>query len=197
MEIDGKKFPDAVLRNETRVIIPCRIAFVHLDEPWSNNPKENAPKFGLTAIISKEDKKTMEIIRKAEANALELGVKTKFQGKRPYEPKSVIHDGERQQGREGFDDCFYIGASSPANSRPATLNKFKEAIPPTELYSGCYALVSINFYPYNTGGSKGVAAGLNAVLKMYDGERFGGGGDGSKDFDGIEIEADLGNLDDM
>ena len=35
----------------------------------------------------------------------------------------------------------------------------------TEVYSGCYARVSINFYAFNTNGNKGIACGLGNIQK--------------------------------
>lgn len=196
MTIDNKKFPEAVLRDGTRVVLPCRIAYVHLENPWTSDAAKNEPKYSVCCIISKEDKETIKTLRKAEANALEAGIQSKWGGKKPYEPKSVIHDGERRSGEPGFDNCIYFSPSSNQSRQPSTLNRLKEKIDPAQIYSGCYALVSVNFYPYDVAGGKGVGAGLNAVLKMYDGERMGGGGDGSRDFDEIEIEEDF-NLDNM
>lgn len=46
---------------------------------------------------------------------------------------------------------------------------------PQELYSGCYGRAIINFYVYDTQGNKGISAGLNGVMKLYDGEPLGGG----------------------
>jgi len=47
---------------------------------------------------------------------------------------------------------------------------------PDEVYSGCYGRVNVNFYPYDWNGTRGIAAGLNHVQKLADGERLGGGG---------------------
>lgn len=41
---------------------------------------------------------------------------------------------------------------------------------PTDIYSGMYARVSINFYAYNSAGKRGVGCGLRAVMKTRDGE---------------------------
>jgi len=46
---------------------------------------------------------------------------------------------------------------------------------PKELFSGCYGRAIINFYVYDTNGNKGISAGLNGLMKLYDGEPLGGG----------------------
>ncbi|MEG1575014.1 MAG: DUF2815 family protein [Bacteroidales bacterium] len=59
---------------------------------------------------------------------------------------------------------------------------------PPELYSGCYARASINFYPFNTNGNRGVAAGLGNVQKWADGEPLNGR---------VRAEDEFGALDDV
>lgn len=44
-----------------------------------------------------------------------------------------------------------------------------------EIYSGCYARVSINFYAFNTYGNRGVVVGLGNIQKIRDGEPLSGG----------------------
>ena len=57
-----------------------------------------------------------------------------------------------------------------------------EILDPNEVYSGCYGRVSVIFYPYNASGSKGIACGLNNVMKVAEGERLGGGTSAASDF---------------
>ena len=49
--------------NPTKVIIPCRISYAHLFEPTSVNGSD--PKYGLSAIVSKKDTKTLTAIKNA------------------------------------------------------------------------------------------------------------------------------------
>ena len=51
-----------------------------------------------------------------------------------------------------------------------------------EFYSGCYGRASINFYAFNVSGNKGIAAGLNNLQKLEDGERLSGGSSAEEDF---------------
>ena len=44
----------------------------------------------------------------------------------------------------------------------------------TEIYSGIYGWVNINFYPYFFSGKKGIGCGLNHVMKTRDGQPLGG-----------------------
>ena len=52
------------------------------------------------------------------------------------------------------------------------LNKILD---PTQIYSGMYANVCVNMYPYLYNGKKGIGCGLGPVQKTADGEAFGGG----------------------
>ena len=52
-----------------------------------------------------------------------------------------------------------------------------------EFYSGCYGRASINFYAFNVS-SKGIAAGLNNLQKLADGEMLAGGSTAEDDFGG-------------
>ena len=66
-----------------------------------------------------------------------------------------------------------------------------------EMYSGCYVYASVNFYAYNTSGNKGIAAGLNNVLKVADGEPLGGRSSAEAEFADMEIDEEAPADDDM
>lgn len=44
---------------------------------------------------------------------------------------------------------------------------------PTDVYSGMYACVTVNFFPYDASGNRGVGCGLGNVCKSRDGEPLG------------------------
>ena len=53
----------------------------------------------------------------------------------------------------------------------------------SEVYSGCYARVSINFYCFNTNGNKGIAASINNLMLCdATGPRLGGKASAAEDF---------------
>ena len=177
----------------TKVIIPCRVSYVHLDAPWSNDDKSDK-KYSLSCIIPKDDKETIAVIDAAIAEAKQSGVSSKWNGKMPRTLKNPVHDGDAERpDDEAYKGAIYMGANSKTAVR--TLNRLRQDIPATDIYSGCYALVSITFFPYS-GSSNGIGAGLNIVMKTDDGEKLGGGGDPTKDFDGMDLGVDEG-LDDM
>ena len=59
-----------------------------------------------------------------------------------------------------------------------------------EVYSGCYARVSINFYAFNTNGNRGIACGLGNIQKIRDGEPLGGHASAIDDFTAIDDSSD-------
>lgn len=186
------------VRNGTRVILQCRLSFVHLAEPWSGT-EGNEKKYSVSCIVPKEDKETVAALKAAFEQALEEGTAKCWKGKKPNPAasnfKRPIKDGDIDRP----DDAAYAGSfffTASSKSKPATLNRLKQEIPAEEVYSGCQALVSVNLFPYAQG-SNGVAAGLNSVLFYADGERLGGGGDGRHDFDDIEGLDEVDSLDDL
>lgn len=58
----------------------------------------------------------------------------------------------------------------------------------TEFYSDCYGIASINLYPYNTNGNRGIACWLNNLMKLEDGESLSGRARAEDDFVGFGEE---------
>ena len=70
----------------------------------------------------------------------------------------------------------------------------------SEVYSGCYANVSVNFFGYNTNGNAGIGAGLGNIQKIKDGEPLGGFSNPEDDFevlDDDEFEDEFADDDDL
>ena len=67
------------------------------------------------------------------------------------------------------------------------------------MYSVCYVYASVKFFAFNQKGNKGIAAGLNNVLKVADGEPLGGRSSAEAEFSDMEIDEELPatNDDDM
>lgn len=159
-------------------------------------------KFSTTILIPKNDKQTIAKI-KAAMDAAKSAYMQKHSGKKlPSALKSTLHDGdgERPNGGEFGPECkgCYVMTVS-SNNKPVLVYADKTPITePSELYSGCYARVIINFYVYDTNGNKGISAGLNGVMKIADGEPLAGGVVTDSDWDDgweDEGEGDDGLLD--
>ena len=182
-------------KNPTKVRIPCRLSFANLFEPKSINGSE--PKYSVACLIDKNDKKTIAAVEAAVKLAFENGVASKWGGKKPGKPKMPIHDGEIDRpDDENYQNCIYINATS--YDKPQVVDRRKNPIDdPMMVYSGCYCNVTVNFYPFDAGVNRGVAAGLGNVQFVRDGERLSGKASADEDFDVLEDDDDMGVLDEI
>lgn len=150
------------------------------------------PKYSCSILIPKSDKETIAKIQSAIKQALEDGKHSKFGGKVPSNLKTPLRDGDEERGDDPvYKGHYFINASS--KSKPIIVDRRKEPITDeNDVYSGCYARVSINFYAFNTSGNRGVACGLGNIQKLGDGEVLGGGRSSvNDDFDDLEDEEDF------
>lgn len=155
-----------------------RFSYCNLFTPKAT--QEGGPlKYSVTLLIPKSDKATLQKIKAAMEEAKTKYLSSHNGKKLPANLKSSLHDGdgERPNGGEFGEECkgcYVITVSS--NNKPVIVDANKVPITePTELYSGCYGRAIINFYVYDTNGNKGITAGLNGIMKLYDGEPLGGG----------------------
>ena len=87
---------------------------------------------------------------------------------------------------------MYMSVSS--KTKPGIVDKDVDPIlDSTEVYSGCFARVSINAFAYNKQGNRGISFGLNHVQKLADGDYLGGRSKAEDDFDPIEDEDEDGD----
>lgn len=172
----------------TRVITgKVRLSYTHLFEPYSIDGDQD-PKFSVMLLIPKSDKKTLADLKAAEQAAAEIGKSSKFGGKIPQNLASIIRDGdefaEDYPERAGH---WFMSVTSPANRRPNVVDQNVQPIlDQSEVYSGCYARLSLNAFPYTFGSKKGISFGIVNVQKMAEGEPLGGVTRAEDDFDPIE-----------
>lgn len=160
-----------------------RLSYAHLFEAHSMNEGQEA-KYSVSVIIPKTDKETLTAIKEAVAQAKEDG-KAKWNGKVPANLKTPLRDGDvEREGDEAYAGCYFLNASS--KNKPGVVDQnVQPVMDATEVYSGCYARLTLNFYPFSASGNKGVAAGLGNVQKLEDGEPLGGFSRAEDDFDSI------------
>ena len=179
--------PTKVLTGEVR------LSYVHLNEPYKNPKTPNAPaKYSVTLLIPKTDTATKNDIDQSIQAAYEQGVKDKWHNLRPTLANPLIYDGDgrRRDGSEFTEECkghWVITASSSDKRKPQVvdISNIKTELAPQDVYSGMYARVTINFFPFDTAGNKGVGCGLGNVLKIRDGEPLSGGASAASDFAGL------------
>lgn len=164
-----------------------RLSYAHLFEPHAI--EGNDPKYSVSVIIPKTDKETLQAIKEAVAEAKEAG-KGKFGGKIPANLKTPLRDGDEERpDDEAYTNSYFLNASS--KNKPGVVGTDVQPIlDATEVYSGCYARLTLNFYPFSASGNKGIAAGLGNVQKLEDGEPLGGFTRAEDDFDSVEAAED-------
>ena len=157
-----------------------RFSYLHVFEP-SAAEEGQEKKYSVSLIIPKKDKATLAKIEKAIEAAKEAG-KAKFGGKIPATLKLPLRDGDIERPEdEAYADSFFVNAN--ARTRPGLVDKALNPImDQEELYSGCYGRASVTFYAFNTSGNKGIACGLNNLMKLEDGESLGGRQSAENDF---------------
>jgi len=155
-----------------------RFSFVHVFEPAET--LNGSLKYSVSILIPKSDKDTVARFNKAfeetkQANAAYFG------GSIPKMLKGGLRDGDAEKDDPVYAGHYFINANS--NEKPGIVDaELNPIMDKDEFYSGCYGRASLTLYPYDASGSKGIAAGLNNVQKLEDGEKFGGATSAAADF---------------
>jgi len=184
----------AILKGDTKVVTgKVRLSYANIFEPKSINGSD--PKYSVSLIIPKDDTQQIEVIKQAIENAKERD-KGKWNGKIPANLKLPLRDGDLERPEdEAYANSYFINANS---TRPPAVvgTEIDRAtgkairLGEDEVYSGCYARVSIDFYGFNAAGNRGIACGLGNIQKIADGERLGGGSTAEEDFEFEEVDVD-------
>lgn len=171
--------------NSTKVVTgKVRFCYVNVFEPTALNDGDT-PKYNICILIPKSDIKTLSAIHKAIEAAKTAG-KSKLadkNGKIPSTIKIPLRDGDEERSDDpAYEGMMFINANS--TRKPTVVDKdLNPIMTQEEFYSGCYGRASINFYAFNVQ-SKGIAAGLQNLQKLEDGEMLAGGSTAEEDFGG-------------
>lgn len=172
--------------NLTKVITgpETRWSYANVWDPKAINGDK--PKYSISLIISKDDTKTIEDIKKAIQAAYEEGA-AKLKGNAKSVPpltaiKNPLRDGDIEKpDDEAYKNAYFINANS--TSAPGIVDEnVQPIINRSEVYSGVYGRASISFYAFNVNGNRGIACGLNNLQKIKDGEPLGGKASAASDF---------------
>ena len=168
-------------KNTTKVVTGIiRLSYANVWEATSING--GTPKYSVSLIIPKSDTKTIDAINAAVDAAIKEGA-SKFGGKIPNKAalKLPLRDGDTERDDEAYKDSFFVNANS--TTAPQIVDRAVQPIlDRAEVYSGCYARVSINFYAFNSNGNRGIACGLGNIQKVSDGDPLGGRSSAADDF---------------
>lgn len=170
------------INNPTKVVTgEVRLSYANVWEPKSINGGRE--KYSVSLLIPKDDKSTLEAIEKAIDAAIKEGA-GKFGGKIP--PKAALklplRDGDVERDDEAYAGHYFVNANSINKPQIVDAN-VDPILDRSEVYSGCYARVRINFYAFNHSGNRGIACGLGNLQKTRDGESLGGNVAASAEFD--------------
>lgn len=181
----------------TKVITgKVRFSYVNIFKSRAFQAGQDA-KYSVCLLIPKEDKATIKKIKAAIEEAVQEGIASKWGGKKPANLKLPLRDGDEERADEAaeYEDMYFLNATS--TQKPGIVDKdLNEILDPDEVYSGCWGRVSLNFYPFDVSGNRGVGVGLNNVQKLKDGERLGGArasaeSDFGDDFEDYDEDDDL------
>jgi hypothetical protein len=174
----------------TRVITGVvRLSYAHLFSPKAVDDGDEK-KYSTAILIPKTDKATIKAILAAQDAAAQAGKTSTFGGKIPANLKLPLRDGDEEKADdEAYAGHYFLNCS--CKRKPGIVDRAKKEITDEdEVYSGCYARVSLNFFAFKTKGNVGVGAGLNNVMKWADGEAFSGVKSAAEDFGAIGDEED-------
>lgn len=169
--------------NANEVIIPCRLSYANIWEPKQVNGTGD-PKYSCCLLIPKSDTETKAkidaVLDKIKRDPVALA---RWGGKLPPKLKEPLRDGDEEKDDENYAGCWFINANANEKRRPKIVDRqCADVLDQDEVYSGCYAQVKVGFFSYNASGNRGIAAGLEVIRKIKDGERLSGG----NNLDGFE-----------
>ena len=173
----------------TRVIFgPVRLSYTHVWEKRKVNDSDEG-KYSTAILIHKDEKETLQALKQAIEAAKAKGLQ-KWGGKMPKTLALPLRDGDvDREEDEAYLDAYFVNATSL--EKPGVVDRKRIPITdPLQVYSGCYVRASINFYPFNVNGNKGVAAGLGNVQFWCDGEPLTSRVRAEDEFDALDVDDD-------
>lgn len=178
---------------ENKVIFgPCRLSYTHVFNRYNPDGDQADGKYMTNVLIPKDEKETIEAINKAIAEAKKQAIVSRWGGKEPKKLDMPLRDGDEKDD-ENYEGHLFVNAKS--NTRPGIVDRKKVPIvDEEEVYSGVWAIVSVTFFGYDKNGNKGVACGLNNIMKFKDDEHFGGRVSAESDFGDVDLGDDDDDL---
>ena len=174
----NKKISDTTVR-----LGEVRFCYVNVFEPRKGDDGSEG-KYSVCILIPKSDKQALQMVEDAINAAKEKGKTGKWGGKVPGRLSIPLRDGDEEDKGEEYEGMMFFNASckSKPGIRVLENGQISEALDSEDFYSGCYGAVTVNFFPYDSNGNKGVGAGLNNAIRTRDGEKLAGGSSAESDF---------------
>lgn len=159
------------------------IAHPNLFTPRSETAEIDAGKYTAMVIIKKTDTETVAKLKVA----VEAAIKALWPDKVPGGLSKPVKDGDAKFAEDEkkypyLKGCYYLNVKT--TTKPKVFDaQVQEILDPTEVASGDYAKVSMNFKAFDKAGNKGVGVYVNAVQHLGKGPEIIGGGDARNDFE--------------
>ena len=173
------------MANATHVVTgKVRFSYEHLMKPYANttNDPNAQPKYSVTVLVPKTDTAAKARLDAGITAAKKAGLETKkYKEGTPIDklPTPIWDgDGYRADGYTPFGpECkgmWVFTASCGADRKPEVVDtNGSPIISASEIYSGIWGRVSVDFFPYNFAGKQGVGCALCNAQKLADGEPLG------------------------
>lgn len=161
----------------------ARLSFPSLDRPTKMAGSQGAEKFQATLLFTPADFSPADIERwKRIKQAVARTMLEKFPA--AFDPqtkrllpgyKNPIRSGMEKPNTTGYGQGveFFRAAST---YKPGLVNARKVELPFSDFYAGCFVRATISPWTFDNSGNRGVGLNLHNLMKIADGEAFGGGG---------------------
>jgi hypothetical protein len=166
-----------------------RLSYANVWEPRAMEEGQT-PMYSVALLMgdTKDGRENIAKLEKAIDDTFKGGIPVKFGGTAPKVWHNPLYEGDEDKG-EAYAGAMYINAKS--KNKPGIVDKqVNPIIDQTEVYSGCYANVSVNLYAFNVAGKKGVGIGLGNIQKLADGESLGGSVRAEAEFEAVDDSDD-------
>lgn len=153
----------------------ARLTYAFLWTPRSaseDSDDQKGKKYSASVLIPKTDQQTIERFNIAFQHAVALGQQKGFWGASlPSSFKFPLRDGDAECAEKGeeYAGHWFLNASAVRQPQIVDINR-NDIWEESDVYSGCYARVCINLFPFSHKGNRGIGCGLEAVQKICDGE---------------------------
>lgn len=157
----------------------ARLTYAFLWTPRSTSEDDDdqkGKKYSTSILIPKTDQQTIQRFNAAFQQAVALGQQKGYWGASlPSSFKFPLRDGDAECAEKGeeYAGHWFLNASSSRQPQIVDIDR-NDIWEEGDVYSGCYARVCVNLFPFSHKGNRGIGCGLEAVQKICDGEHLGG-----------------------
>ena len=175
MGLNLKKSDTAVRIGEVRFSFPRVFTPV-------KNEETGKSKYSCSILIPKDNKEAIKLVEDATAAAAKKGAEKFWSGKIPNNLKKPLRDGDfDREDDPAYEGMMFLNCS---NTRKPGVQVMEDGMrydaSEDDFYAGCYGAVTLEFYPYDQRGNRGVGVSLGNLIKLRDGERLAGGGESAE-----------------